>query len=532
MAIKPNSGESRQNFLSRCIPKFKRDGKSQKQAAAACLAVWRRTPGRARAVELEEDMRELGLRVEPVPTDDDRFAWERRRFYLIARAMIESELSPTVAARLVDGSILSNVIPRGESVESQGPHPGSLHPSESLVWLLMARAETRTEPLRAPLDRRLTSDVLEEVASSYDERFRQAKVIQGHNGPSHIVGRFEPPIGRIRSLEYDGYFLWGLVEHDQFDLFWRVSRGALERSVFVQDQSELDGKPSYLDHLALLWGETPVQPNLPQLDQFVPDPALDEELVRGWARSVDLTNGETETMKDEKNLPKKDDPELKGGVDQLVAGLQRSLTEGFASVLEAVRARSADGKDAGKETPKETGKDSAAPDSAIAEISTQMADVVRAVEKVGTRLDDRDTAAASAAFVARNERVDAELETLTRAFQVTPAAADNWRQQLHNVDLSDEQIDGLLEIARSQSPQADLTRSAVLEFGDDDPVTVSLSPNDFSTPDGVVAHPGQIEILARARALATRRAPGEPEKQAALVRSMLMDGDPELLPSN
>lgn len=42
MPAPPKKGETKKQFLGRCIPVFVREGRSQKQAAAICYDMWRK----------------------------------------------------------------------------------------------------------------------------------------------------------------------------------------------------------------------------------------------------------------------------------------------------------------------------------------------------------------------------------------------------------------------------------------------------------------------------------------------------------
>ena len=37
----PNKGESKEDFVSRCIPIMKKEGREQGQAIAICYSIWR-----------------------------------------------------------------------------------------------------------------------------------------------------------------------------------------------------------------------------------------------------------------------------------------------------------------------------------------------------------------------------------------------------------------------------------------------------------------------------------------------------------
>lgn len=146
------------------------------------------------------------------------------------------------------------------------------------VWIVAARVEGKDSFFA---DSPITEKMLRAMVNAYDPRFRQAPVISPWDprlsetkGPSHFAGQWGPPLGFIRSLDFDGLNLWAeideITDRDGAGLVTQaVAAGMLERSIgWWNETPEIEGNPPYLRHLALLGGENPGVPNMPPLTEY------------------------------------------------------------------------------------------------------------------------------------------------------------------------------------------------------------------------------------------------------------------------
>jgi hypothetical protein len=469
------------------------------------------------SIDFGQEMKTVGLRAEPRPNGFDRFEWERFRFYQMARSMVGTDLTPNQAADLFDGNVPPQALTIHQRSRSAGEHPGGLKPADNLVWLVMARAETKEEPLAAPVEERLTASDLQRAVEAYNPAFREAKVIIGRDGPSHFSGRFAPPLGKIRAVEFDGHFVWGLVEHDNFELFWNVSRGAGARSIWVRPNSELEGKPPYIDHLALLWHEWPVQPNLPSLDQWLPS-ADSERPLEGFARAVSVA---TELLEDDSMKT----TNTETNTDQ-APGWFRSFADDLKSLLTASPQPKEEPK---TETPEPKVRADGAPDlEAI--VRAALEPIVATQKTLSERLEAESKARADASTAALHARIDSVLDGMVQTFRATPADADNWRTNLKAEGLPVSHVEQTLAMLQGAAPRSDLSRSVVVDLGESGGRhAASVDPRMIASPDGVYrANPEAVQKLAAVKAIARSRSGGDAEKEARIVTQILMHGDDEL----
>lgn len=128
-------------------------------------------------------------------------------------------------------------------------------------WIVLARVEGDDSII--PKKDRLTADDLRAMAESYDPNHRKAPIVLTHKG--------EQSLGYIEATDFDGVNLLGLPSQiqdaDGEGLVTKaVSHGWIERSIrFWRNSPELEGRPPYLIHVALLSGEAPAQHSLPPL---------------------------------------------------------------------------------------------------------------------------------------------------------------------------------------------------------------------------------------------------------------------------
>lgn len=129
-------------------------------------------------------------------------------------------------------------------------------------WIVLARVEGEDSII--PKKDRLTADDLRAMAESYDPAHRRAPIVLTHKG--------EQSLGHVDEVDFDGVNLLGRVSQiadgGQGLVDAAVSRGWIERSIrFWRNSPELEGRPPYLIHVALLSGEAPGQHSLPPLTE-------------------------------------------------------------------------------------------------------------------------------------------------------------------------------------------------------------------------------------------------------------------------
>lgn len=154
-------------------------------------------------------------------------------------------------------------------------------------------------------DEPITSQLLRDVARSYDPELREAVVIaapEGSGESGHFAGQYGPSLGAIRSVDFDGVFLWADFEPTE-TYRAKTEAGYRYPSIYVRRNDELAGSPWYLMHVALLSGEAPGTPNLGRFR------SLDAAMSRGtkteaWRSQVTLTEEQAvEPNETEKNEP-------------------------------------------------------------------------------------------------------------------------------------------------------------------------------------------------------------------------------------
>lgn len=471
-----------------------------------------------------------------LPTGADRFAWERYRFARIARAMVVGVIGPVAAAEIVDGELADRYpFALGRRAKSKGEHPGGIAPSDRLTWLPMTRAETLEEPLyldgegQVPVPERARQipERLAEVAEVYDPEWRMAKVILGRGGPSHVVGRYQQPVGFIRSVAFDGYLLWGLVEDNSHELMWAVRSGAFDRSTRLTPKSELDGSPWYLDHLALLWAESPVQPNLASLEHFWPaqDDLVSDAVAlsrsQGWSASLNLTADTAEG-----------DPPMSKETTPNIEDLQRAVTE-QQGVMQKLKALFS-GSDPAKE-PATSGADP----KLAAEMETMRSQVAELASSVKAFIDNQtaaETARAQAQQASIVGQVKAKLEGFVRAMKLTPQQAAGWRSKLITKDGEAEvPMPGALDILAQldELPSANAFGRAIIPPDEDgaEPQIFELDQRSLVAPGMAPPSSDSVALFARAKAEAEKEAGGDPAKYAAAFHRIATKGHPGLRPN-
>lgn len=184
-------------------------------------------------------------------------------------------------------------------------------------WIVLARVEGEDSII--PKKDRLTADELRAMAESYDPTHRKAPIVLTHKG--------EQSLGHIEAADFDGVNLLGLpsqiLDTDGEGLVTKaVSRGWIERSIrFWRNSPELEGRPPYLIHVALLSGEAPAQHSLPPLsDAF--SRSLPEAEVFCDRSLLDEPEIPQETPMDENKLAELLDRSLKTALEPLESRLK------------------------------------------------------------------------------------------------------------------------------------------------------------------------------------------------------------------
>lgn len=215
-----------------------------------------------------------------VPKDQDPNGWERLFAYYVSQEMERSSGTPAQAAAAAKQRLLLAFGAQfpGEAlpIEVEDPEPsrlealpGGLRTSDERFWFILARVED--ERSMFPESERIDAPMLASMTRAYDPEFRRAALIGPNGGPAHVTGewsRFIP--GHVEALEFDGYYLWGLVgERFSGGLEFLVEDGHTQRSIsWWPSLPELEGQPPYLRHVAMLTGEPPGIANMPGLDQW------------------------------------------------------------------------------------------------------------------------------------------------------------------------------------------------------------------------------------------------------------------------
>lgn len=111
MPINPKSGETQDEFVSRCIGEEISSGKEQDQAAAICYSVWR-----------QENMSKLSGQDKII--EKLKFARDFKGINLNA-AGLEDACWPgyvAIGTKILDGREVPNCVPEGENMEEGVPH--------------------------------------------------------------------------------------------------------------------------------------------------------------------------------------------------------------------------------------------------------------------------------------------------------------------------------------------------------------------------------------------------------------------------
>lgn len=271
------------------------------------------------------------------------------------------------------------------------------------VWVVAARVEDEQSFFA---EDPITSEKLRRMVASYDPEFRLAPVIAPWSprtgqivGPSHFAGQWGPPLGFIRSLDFDGLNLWAEIEElEDVDgngqVAAAVAAGYLGRSIGWWDATpELEGTPPYLRHLALLGGENPGIANMPPLTDYYAATSRSMEMGSIIANApyctrslldhpVEATEPSRATLEDDTM----DEKQIREMVAESVrSAISDSLPAALSPVLQPMQDRMA------------------SLEGALGEIRTQM-----------------DTTAADSRVRSLTERVD----SLVRSGRLTPAQRD------------------------------------------------------------------------------------------------------------
>jgi len=214
-----------------------------------------------------------------------------------------------------------------------------------------------------PKQNRLTADRLAAMAKAYDPKFRRAPVICGYDpqtkiaGPSHTTGRYLPMRGGAEELRFDGTLLEARItqnaDHEGRPAVESLVKGGFP-NVSIKFLPKCD-KPGYdgwyLEHIALLSGETPGTPGIPSLSEVfralddygiadalpfiapeLPTVTLDGHLEASCYRSLE----ECERSWIDPNTPN-DGPEAVEEApmtaEEITAAVQRALTDALPGAV-------------------------------------------------------------------------------------------------------------------------------------------------------------------------------------------------------
>lgn len=372
------------------------------------------------------------------------------------------------------------------------------------IWVVLARVEDG-DSLFA--DDPITAGMLAEMARVYDPNVRLAPVISGYDektntaGPAHYVGEYTPPLGFVRSLEFDGMNLWGAIEELVGDdgqglVSERVAQGFLQRSIgFWPSMPDFPGKkkPPYLRHLALLGGEPAGIPNLPPLTEYFVS-KLGEQNGRIVAGAGFAVRHLLDTPRPAVPVPEQINPKEVDTMtpEEIQAEIQRALSAALpGAVAQAVSTATAGIGDAVR--------------SAVEPITTQL-----------TELRAITTTNQAASF---NAEVERRFTALVSSGRLDPAERSAEQEFLS--DLSPEKVRSRLDRLETRSPRFNpqrLSQPATLEVPDEagDNV-VSLSARRYSLPKGESTVDAQdLTMLAEAK----RRSAGDPAKFRAAAYAL------------
>jgi len=130
MPIKVNSGETENEFISRCIAEEVSSGKEQDVSAAICYSYWRR-----------QEMSKLRTSQEKF-TAKLKYAQDFRGINLQAAGLEDAcwEGYVAIGTKMLDGREVPNCVPEGENMEAQ-PQITSTYPGEGATTASLAVEE-------------------------------------------------------------------------------------------------------------------------------------------------------------------------------------------------------------------------------------------------------------------------------------------------------------------------------------------------------------------------------------------------------
>lgn len=423
--------------------------------------------------------------------DQDPAAWERLFAFFVSDEMERAGVTPAAAAvrakqRLVAawGLQFSEDFPLdvGEPTLSSTPDlPGKTRTDDGRFWFILARVED--ERSLFPESERIKHDMLSRMTAAYDPEFRKAALIGPNGGPSHDTGEFSRFIpGHVEALEFDGYYLWGLVsENFEGYISWLVEDGHEQRSIqWWPALPELTDAPPYLRHVAMLTGEPPGTPNLPSLDQwFLEQQGVAQDDARGLLELTSLQRSLDDLPRERSfnmSQPANQDGTPPAGGEVLdLDELTRTITASVRADLAADAATQPDANAALTE----------AVASAIAPLQEQLAGM--------------ETAAAETATTQRNTRVTERLDQVVRDGRLTPQERGDWERVMTSGAMDDEAVEAQLASLA--------TRSKIALFGEREFVAVGENevriPSHLRTlPNRVPIDPASLKLVMKARAAA------------------------------
>lgn len=196
------------------------------------------------------------------------------------------------------------------------------------VWVVVSRAEG--DDSNYPVGKRITPEILADVASRYDPSFRRAPVVQaveGIQGRAHEKGELNPPVGWIEELSFDGLNLWARIRDVAGRFARHIENGMVRGSVFIIPGQNEDQGHYQLRHFALIASQMAGTPGIPHADEMF---AVAREASLSLGESGDLIRSigfdEEEEMVDKNELK-----------DELVRSLESTLPDVLSRTLEPIR---------------------------------------------------------------------------------------------------------------------------------------------------------------------------------------------------
>jgi hypothetical protein len=319
------------------------------------------------------------------------------------------------------------------------------------LWIVLARVEDESSVF--PEERRITKNLMVQMANAYDPEFRKAPVLaagDGRGAHDQEAHKHRKAVAFIEELDTDGLNLYGRISSDDEIAFaGKVAEGFRQRSVeFVRKLPELEDAPPYLLRLAMLSGEQPGQPNLPDLSNYVD------------TRSLEGLTIENRSFLD----PIEEQPEEKSmQTDEILAKLKELI-----SPLEDKLSEQGERLDT---------------------LSTSVRDGEEAIKTASERAEKALEEAKGITSAGREERIGTLLATLVREERLAPFEVEAEKKVLSS--LSGEDYDERVEFLKSkpQRFQGKVGEELVLP-SQDKPITV---PREFRMPDGTMPDARDME---------------------------------------